>query len=429
MVSGRLARRRTLQNLPKVSWEGGPGYWAKFTKAKAQSWDCPGFLPISVFLVKAEAFANHPAQLAALGVNTAMGVEHQPPISDLTDHLFAIVPSPISHADELPNTWTQAEIGDDPKVVSWFIYDECEQGEGACALPGGDENEILALFEGWAEDTRAYNDGRFLFANFGNGVLNTFWAPNTMSDFIAAVDGCACDKYAYTSTVSRFEIERSPDWPLGDTPVDNSNRAAAYGWFIDQMRTFDAVNPIRRPQWGFFETKMPFLGGTDAEIILYAELEGAVWSSICHEARGIAYFQHNGFYEAVPTIDDPNTGVTATTETYSLVDGPAGLKAIVTAINAKVRGLAPVINTQSYVFNFGATGIDTMFKQYQGDAYIFASLDPAGSTGSKTFTLPRGIKGKTVDVVGEGRKIAVSAGRFTDTFSNEYTHHVYRVAI
>jgi hypothetical protein len=125
----------------------------------------------------------------------------------------------------------------------------------------------------------------------------------------------------------------------------------------------------------------------------------------------VLYFQHNN--------DSVNN-------TYALVEGTADRKAKATAINAKVKSLAAVLNTQSYVWSFGA-GLDTALKALDGYAYIFAM--PAGSTGSKTFTLPSGVTGTQVEVVGENRTIAVSSGKFSDTFPNEYTHHVYKIKI
>lgn len=415
-----VVKKKSSLSLPRVAWEGGPSYWGQF--AKASAWTDSAFFPIGVYLGKADN--GHPLALKDIGVNTYVGVEHQAPISQVTDHLFAIVQSPASHTSE----WSQVEIGSDPKVVGWFIYDECDQGEGECWLDGNAAGR-LPLFQGWSDDTRAYNDGRFLFANFGNGVLQSFWAVGEMSDFLAAVDGCSVDKYVYTSPQVRFEVERSPNWPLGDTPANNSKVSAAYGWLMDQMRTFDDELVNRRPIWAFIETKMPFLSESGREIIAYDQIEGAVWSQIVHEARGIIYFQHNGFYGAGAPSVDPNTGVAPTTETYSLVDGQQALKDRVALINSQVTALAPVLNTQSYVWNFGASGIDTMLKSYGGEAYIFASVGIGGMIGSKTFTLPSGIHGTTVTVINEARSLSVVGGAFTDTFSNEYSHHVYKVSL
>jgi hypothetical protein len=69
-----------------------------------------------------------------------------------------------------------------------------------------------------------------------------------------------------------------------------------------------------------------------------------------------------------------------------------------------------------------------MLKAKDGSAYIFAMTDD-GLTGSRTFTLPGGITGSTVEVLGENRSIHIQGGKFTDAFPNEYTHHVYRIAL
>lgn len=415
----------------RVDWEGGPEYWEQFPLADAAGWSDPSFFPIGVFLVKVES--GHPAALASIGINVAMAAEYQPPISNLTDHMFAMIQSPISHDYQIPGTgtWSQADVGDDPGVVAWFIYDECEMGEGRCNSTNyPTDAERLAAFQGWTEDTRAFDDGRFMYANFGNGVLNSFWAVDTMDQWMGTVDACACDKYAYTSPNVDFIIDQSLHWP---GTIEQAESASAYGWFVDQMRGFDAANPSRRPIWGFFETQLPYITESGRNIILYAEIEGAVWSAITHEARGICYFQHNGFYEGYgggaggPTVD-PNTGLFPNVNGYSLVQGDAALIAYVAAINAKVASLATVLNTQSYVFNFGATGVDTMLKVVGGYAYIFTSMAIGGSTGSKTFTLP-GTTGTTVEVIGESRTLPVTAGQFTDSFAAEYTHHVYKVAM
>jgi hypothetical protein len=68
-----------------------------------------------------------------------------------------------------------------------------------------------------------------------------------------------------------------------------------------------------------------------------------------------------------------------------------------------------------------------MLKTYDGSAYIFAMTD--GTTGSRTFTLPQGVAGRSVEVIGENRTIPVTGGGFSDSFASEYTYHVYRISL
>ena len=68
-----------------------------------------------------------------------------------------------------------------------------------------------------------------------------------------------------------------------------------------------------------------------------------------------------------------------------------------------------------------------MLKLSDGSAYIMAMTD--GGAGTRRLSLPPALAGATsVEVVGENRTIAVTAGSFTDTFAQEYTHHIYRVS-
>ena len=244
----------------------------------------PSFFPIGVFLGK----PTHAEQLAALGINVFMGAEHHPPMSDATDHLFVMAQSPVSLHE-----WTQAEIGDNPNVVGWFIADESEMGYSGCNVWPTNAEKLIHWNE-WCEDTRAYNNGRFLFANFGNGVLNSFWAPGTMDQWMAPINGCACNKYAYTSFSVQFVINQSLYWP---GTIEEAKSASSYGWFMDQNARFQCGAIRSGGQSGVFTDQMPFLAEPGREIIHYEELKGAVWASITHEARGISYFQHNGFYE------------------------------------------------------------------------------------------------------------------------------------
>lgn len=60
-------------NLPRVPWDGGPAYWAKFPNAKKGGWDQDTFFPIGVW------FGNFsvPSEIAfdkSKGINTYVGM-------------------------------------------------------------------------------------------------------------------------------------------------------------------------------------------------------------------------------------------------------------------------------------------------------------------------------------------------------------------
>lgn len=379
--------------LPKEAWYGGPSYYAQFPKAKASGWADAAFFPISVFLGKPE----HAAALKAAGVNTYMGAEHDgSSVSTMTGQGISV----LAQRDE----WTRSEVGDDPGVVGWLVSDECDMGLGGCQ---GDEQAWLAQQRAWSEELRSRKDGRFLQANFGNGVLGTWWSPATMDDHVALLDVTSVDKYAYTSPHVQGLLATNPAWPIGKSPASSS----AYGWLQDRMETFANPKDLT-PNWVFVETAMPYLTDNDATTITGEQIEGAVWNAIINGASGIAYFQHN------------NNGECGN---YSILECGADRKAKITAVNAQVRSLAPVLNTPTYTWRFG-TGLDTSLKAAGGDAYVFAMTD--GGTGSRTFVLPPELaSAASVVVVGEGRTIKVSNGTFSDSFAAEHTHHIYRIAL
>ncbi|WP_347108416.1 beta-galactosidase [Paenarthrobacter sp. S56] len=302
--------------------------------------------------------------------------------------------------------WTRTEVGSDSGVVGWATYDECDMGAG-CS--GSTTQQNLDQMKQLVAKVRAYGDGRPVMANYSKGILDTWWASGTMGDFLAAVDFASVDNYAYTSPPVDDAMTASPAWPSGANPASS----AAYGWQADRMRSYQA-SPGVQPNWVFVESARPLLSESNAKTITPEQMEGAMWSAIVHEARGISIFQHN---------NDPQFG------TYSLVDIPADRKATIKAALGQIQTLAPVLNTQSYAWDAGAAGVDTMLKAKDSSAYLFAGIGLNGTTGSKTFTLPEGITGTQVEVVGENRTIAVQGGKFTDSFSNEYTHHIYKVAL
>lgn len=380
--------------LPRIPWEGGSAYWSQFAKARQSGWDQPSFFPVSVFYGKPE----HASALRALGVNTYMGAEHDGTnLKYVTDRGISV----LAQQEE----FTPAEVGSNPGVVGWFISDECEMGYSGC--PEGPESANLAQQQAYVDKVRGYSDGRFALANFGNGILRTYWAPNTMDEHVQLMDAASADKYTYTSPHIWGLVPQSPDWPKGATV----RSAASYGWQVDQMKKFQDPKRLR-PIWTFIETMMPLLEEDGAVSITPEQFEGAVWSAIIHEARGLALFQHN------------NSGC----GTYSLLECGPAIQNKLKAVTAEIRSLAPVINSQSYDYDF-SNGTDTMLKADSASAYIFAGIGLLQSPGTKTFTLPPGVTGTTVNVVGENRTIPVTNGKFSDDFEAEYTHHIYQIAL
>ncbi|MCR2793564.1 DUF4082 domain-containing protein [Microbacterium sp. zg.Y625] len=385
-------RGGSVLDLPQEAWWGGAQYYSRFDKASAAGWDEDTFFPIAVFFGKPE----HAGSLAAIGVNTYMGAEHDgSPLTSITNEGISVLAQ---------NEWTPAEVSNNARVVGWHVSDECEMGYSDCTEES--ERGRLAAQQGFVSDFRSRNDGRFLQANFGNGVLGTYWAPTTMDEHVALMDVTSVDKYAYTSPHVQDLLPTSPAWPAGKEPASSG----AYGWLQDQMETF-ASPAASRPNWVFIETAEPYLSEAGATSMTGQQIEGAVWNSIIHGAAGIAYFQHN------------SNGICGN---YSLVECGETLRAEVKAINAEVTALAPVINSPSYRWDFGP-GLETTLKARDGYAYIIAMTD--GGTGSRSLELPAGVDGSVIEVIGEDRTLAAVDGTVVDTFTAEHDHHIYRLAL
>jgi hypothetical protein len=379
-------------DLPTEPWWGGSDYYASWEKASAVGWTDPGFFPIAVFYGK----PAHAEALADVGINTFLGAEHDgSPISSMTERGISV----IAQAE-----WTSAEVGDDPDVVGWNVSDECDMGLSGCDSPEG-ELGSLEIQRSYVDALRAKDDGRFLQANFGNGVLGTHWSPTTMDDHVALVDVSSVDKYAFTSPHVRELIAASSHWPAERAP----GSAFAYGWLQDRMETFSAPE-APTPNWIFVETARPFLIEDGASTMTVDQMRAAAWSGLIHGAAGVAYFQHN---------NDDSCGV------YSLVDCGTDLRSGVAQINAEITALAPVLNSPTYVWDAG-DGVDTAVKTYDGHAYIFAMTD--GGSGERTLRLPPGLQGP-VDVIGSNRTLDVRDGAITDDFATADTVHLYRLPL
>ncbi len=75
-------------------------------------------------------------------------------------------------------------------------------------------------------------------------------------------------------------------------------------------------------------------------------------------------------------------------------------------------------------------GLDTMLKTRDGDAYVFSMVDGESRPGARTFQLPDGVDGRSAEVLFEDRSVAISPeGVFTDDFAEEFTYHIYRIAL
>jgi hypothetical protein len=143
-----------------------------------------------------------------------------------------------------------------------------------------------------------------------------------------------------------------------------------------------------------------------------AQVRTEVWMALIHGANGIVYFCHSW-----PISSDS-----------AALLHDATMLAAVGDINRQIASLAPVLNSWTIpngtrtTSSNAAVPVDAMVKNHDGMTYVFAVAMRDGAT-TATFTTPSGGK---VDVLGENRTLAISAGRFSDRFES-YGVHLYKL--
>lgn len=390
-----------LPGLKRIAWEGGPQYWEQFSHAQQAGWTDPGFFPIVAWFNSVST--DEEAQFdKSVGINTYIGMPETTPYSMFEDNdMYYIGP-------RLNDSYTEGSVN----WVGQLLGDEMD-GQFPDPVKGQAYMESRA-----AEVTSEF----FKYANYTQIVIGNDMKQADSEKYVNAyTDAVSMDMYWYTIPFCTGATYRN----IYIVPVeqDSCRTASSYGKATKALRMRDAVDGKLQPVWQFVEN---YSGSPGSEPFVAAikpeQLEGAVMSSLINEARGILYFNQslagdcrsgNVFREAQVTKD------------FCGADTVAGAA----RVNAKIHELAPVLNTQSYVHEFGP-GLQTMLKADTKHAYIFAMLEAGAETGEKEFKLPSQISGRNVQVLFEDREVAVDAdGTFADEFTNEASYHIYKVEI
>jgi hypothetical protein len=393
-------------NLPRIAWEGGPAYWSRFPAARAAGWANPDFFPVVMWYDSVSSDAEVRAD-ESYGINTFIG---EPASTNY--ELFA------GNGAFVLNALSDSPGGGTAQPGTFLADEPDGQGPSSAAALTRIDNLVASA------SASASADGRFDEINFSATVISGSEPAVNKANFEAMVDSyqgpVSVDDYYYTKP-SCFDIRYLM------VPVDpgHCRTASSYGATVRAVRARLAAAGHLKPVWNFVED---LSGAPDAAhphaYIQPGQLEGAVMDSIINEARGVLYF------------DQSFAGTCRSTNVIrQFEDGSlpcAGPQAeAVKQVDARIKALAPVINTQSYQYVFGPD-LDTMLKTYNHSAYIFAMISgaPGSEPGKRTFTLPPQLADAAeVQVLNENRTIPVVGGKITDDFGTEYTYHIYKVAI
>jgi len=394
------APRPTRLPLPRVPWNGGPAYWARFARTAEAGWTDPRFFPI-VSWFDAVSTDAEVAYDRALGFNTYVGISPSTPY-----RLFA----------KNDVYWIGPALNDAPArgVRHWVGYFLDDEADGRFSPVRAGLAHLRSLRAPLPRD-------RFAYANFTQMVISRDMRAKDAEAFVNRfTDAVSLDMYWYTIPFCGLTPYRAPYL----VPVHRATcrTASSYGAVVDALRERDAADGRLQAVWQFVELlnggpgEGPYLG-----MIKPGQLRGAVMSSLIHGARGIVYFNQS--------LTGPCQGGNLI-RLSQVVRGFCGAAQVAAAgvVNNQVRVLAPVLNSQSYVYRFGP-GLDTMLKGYDGYAYVFAMAGTSRPLGMRTFALPPGVDGNRVEVLFEHRTLPVIGRRFKDSFAAEYSYHVYRIPV
>ena len=299
-------------------------------------------------------------------------------------------------------------VGDNRQGGRMAVTDECDMGLGGC--DGKNEYENLAIHaRAGSNQLRAKNDGRFLQANFGNGVLGTFWARNTMRQFVRALDVSSVDKYAYTSP---HNWESAPDLaPLAAAARRSLGAERTAG--CRRMRTFQDPKTFSRP-------------GCSSRRRSRSSPSRAPHDHARPDRRGGLGCDHSrgARHRLLPAQQQRRLR-----ERTRFVDCGRALRKKLSRHPS--QDPVPRSRHQHAVLPVRPprAGPTRCSRPTAAHAYIFAASVSARRQGRRRSRFPRGVKGATVVVEGEGRTLPVWNRRFTDSFRAESSHHVYRVSL
>lgn len=351
------------------------------------------FFPVGVWLQQ----PKNAAAYKAAGFNLYIGLWQGPTAEQLADLKKA----------GMPVICSQNKVGlADPNrdiIVGWLQQDEPDNAQLVSRQPRryGGPVPPASVVERY-EKLRRADATRPVLLNLGQGVANDEWKGRgrgaKQDDYLTYVKGC---------DVVSFDVY--PVVGIGKPDGENFLWYTARG--VQRLRKWSGRDKLI---WHFVECT--HISDPDRKATP-AQVKAEVWMGIVHGSRGVMYFVHQfkpKFVEAALLADKPM------------------LKAV-TAINAQLHALAPVLNSPTVADDAAATvasaekdaPIATMTKHHGGATYVFAvGMRNAKTTGR--FTVP-GAGDGNVEVIDEGRSVTMKVGVFTDTFE-PYAVHLYRLA-
>lgn len=376
--------------------DGGPGYFARWPNSFSTD---PSFFLIGVWF-ESVIEPNDITLDKGCGLNTYIVLTANSDLGLVYNSGMKTILNYGEWLGNIPGPPTSQAI------AGWMLGDEMDMIRGPVNGPLWLAAQRVALPVG---------DGRFCYNNFGKGIA--FWETNSeAANFVNNFqDVVSCDTYWFTDNDLMVASQGGTLLGLGrDLSPAETHIACNYGRTVDRVRNL--LSPAcSKPVFGYVEVAHES-GIADWPDILPEQVVAAVWSCIIHGARGIVYFNHS--FAGTKGVSQ-----------HCLRETPwADTRAAVTAVNARITALAPVLNAP-FVDDVMITrgGVDVMAKWYGDKLYIFVQSTQAASQDVTLNLALAGVGNATATVLDENRSVAVLDGSVTDTFSDSNAVHIYRI--
>jgi hypothetical protein len=340
----------------------------------------PNFFPLAVWLQSPDNAATY----KAAGINTYVGLWRGPTEEQLAElkkqGLLVICSQNAVGREHL----------DDPTILAWMHGDEPDNAQRVRGQKGyGPPIEPAKIIADYQRIKQA-DPSRPVLLNLGQGVawdnyIGRGVRRNHPEDYPQYVQGC---------DIASFDI-----YPACHEHPDVAGKL----WFVP-----DGVSRLRkwagdsRLVWNCIECT--HISNPNAKATP-AQVKAEVWMSLVRGSRGIIYFCHQfepRFIEAGLLADD-------------------AMLREVTAVNAQIQQLAPVINSPDVpgVLTIESSKADVpveaVVKRHEGKQYLFA-VCMRGEACEATFKLA-GLPGLAkAKLLAEERTVDVAGGSFRDAF-------------
>jgi hypothetical protein len=289
---------------------------------------------------------------------------------------------------------------DDPTILGWMHNDEPDNAQPlSIGIGHGPPVRPETVVQDY-QKMRAADPSRPVMLNLGQGAAWDNWKGrgvrrNHPEDYPAYLRGC---------DIASFDI-----YPVVHEHPEVSGKLEYVANGVERLAGWTGGT---KPVWSCIECT--HINNEKAKATP-EQVRAEVWMALIHGAKGLVYFVH----EFKPKFKEA-----------ALLDDPPMLAAV-TALNAQIHALAPVLNSSNLTTGVSVKSstsqvpVAFMAKRNGNALYLFATGMRNGSTHA-AFELSGLPPEATAEVLDESRTIPVRNGLLEDEFK-PYATHLYRI--